>query len=404
MSDVKVKISAVKDKISVLKAILANPQMIRVKPSLNWFLLRYMKKFRIKNVGDRLIIHSHLPPLNSKAYSRFVNEHLLGKSHGPSHAQIGVTNACPQRCAYCYNRERSGRVMDTGTIMRLIQDLKRMGMFWLGFTGGEPLLNKDLVRIVASAGDDCALKLFTTGHRLTAALARELEQAGLFSVSVSLDHWLESEHDRARDYRGAYRTALQAIETLRKHTTLHVSVSAVLSKSMLRANQVEEFLHFLEGLGVHEAWLSEAKPSVQAFWDDELVITEQERLALVALQDRHNKQDGMTVNYLAHFEGREHFGCNAGHKMVYVDAFGNVSPCVFTPMSFGNISDKDIGTLMQEMQEYFPSESSCFINRNFKLMQQHANGSPFLDKAHSAAMMKDVHFTPMAKFFHLYYS
>ena len=56
--------SAIKDQISVLGAVLANPQMIRVKPSLNWFLLRYLRKFRIKKTGGRLIIQSHLPPLN----------------------------------------------------------------------------------------------------------------------------------------------------------------------------------------------------------------------------------------------------------------------------------------------------------------------------------------------------
>ena len=58
------------------------------------------------------------------------------------------------------------------------------------------------------------------------------------------------------------------------------------------------------GLGIDEAWLSEAKPSVQAFWNDDLVITEEERRWLVRLQDRATGAAGMTVNYLGHFEGR----------------------------------------------------------------------------------------------------
>jgi len=53
--------------------------------------------------------------------------------------------------------------MDTPTIKRVIGDLKKLGMFWLGFTGGEPLLNKDIVKITESASGDCAVKLFTTG-------------------------------------------------------------------------------------------------------------------------------------------------------------------------------------------------------------------------------------------------
>jgi sulfatase maturation enzyme AslB (radical SAM superfamily) len=170
----------------VLKALAANYQIIKAKPSLNLFMLQYMNKFRVINLGGRLIIHSHLPPLNSEAYTRFVNEHLLRKTNGPSHAQIGLTNACPQNCQYCYNKNRRGKTMDTATIIRLIGDLKRIGVLWLGFTGGEPLLNKDIVKICESAGSDVALKLFTTGCSLTRSLALDLKKAGLLYVSVSL--------------------------------------------------------------------------------------------------------------------------------------------------------------------------------------------------------------------------
>ena len=107
------------------------------------------------------------------------------------------------------------------------------------------------------------------------------------------------------------------------------------------------FSHFLEGLGVHEAWLSEVKPSLEAFWNNNLVITEEDRLKLVKLQDRYNTEGKMTVNYLGHFEGKECFGCNAGNKMVYVDAFGEVSPCVFTPMSFGNVQTDSIPAIFR---------------------------------------------------------
>ena len=66
------------------------------------------------------------------------------------------------------------------------------------------------------------------------------------------------------------------------------------------------------------------------------------------MQDAHNRRsggvaDGMVVNYLGHFEGRENFGCNAGCKMVYVDTFGEVSPCVFLPFSFGNVRERPLG-------------------------------------------------------------
>ena len=177
----------------------------------------YMSKFPIRKVGGNLVLHSHLPPLNSPAYSRFVKEHLLARTAGPSHAQIGITNACPQRCEYCYNRNRQGQVMDKETIKSVAGQLKRMGVVWLGLTGGEPLLNKDIVEITESIAGDCAVKLFTTGCTLTREKARDLKNAGLFSVSVSLDSAIEAEHDRGRRYSGAFRQALKAIEIFQSH-------------------------------------------------------------------------------------------------------------------------------------------------------------------------------------------
>jgi MoaA/NifB/PqqE/SkfB family radical SAM enzyme len=388
--------------IILVKALMSNIQIIKVKPSINWFLTKYMGKFKLLNVGGQLIIHSHLPPVNSKAFTRFINEHLLARTEGPSHAQIGLTNACPQNCQYCYNKNRSGELLNTAEIKETIQELKKMGVFWLGFTGGEPLLNKDIVEIVKSVGDDCAIKLFTTGCNLTEELAAELKEAGLLYVSISLDHWEEEVHDRIRGYERAFRAALRAIEIFQS-LGVHLSVSTVISREMLQGNQVPEFLEFLINLGVHEAWLSETKPTVEAFWDQTVVITEEERLSLVSLQDKFNKEGRITVNYLGHFEGREHFGCNAGHKMVYIDAFGDVSPCVFTPITFGNVRTKSMQTVFSEMKKHFPSESTCFINQNYELLKKHFKGQYPISKEDTLAMMKEVRFSPLSVFSRLYY-
>ncbi len=392
-----------KQRLDVGKALLRNPQILKAKPAINLFLIEYLRKFKAVNVAGQLILHSHLPPLNSPAYKRFINEHLLRKIEGPSHAQVGLTNICPQKCAYCYNKGRTGRVMDTATIKKTIRELKAMGVFWLGLTGGEPLLQEDIVSITQSASDGCAVKLFTTGSTLSPQLAQDLRKAGLFSVSVSLDHWREEEHDRARATKGAFREALRAIEIFKNLGSLHVGVSAVLSREMIRRGEVDEFLQFLIGLEIHEAWLSEAKPSVEAFWDKNLVVTEEDRKTLVALQDRYNSQGRITVNYLGHFEGREHFGCNAGHKMVYIDAFGEVSPCVFIPMTFGNVRETSIQEIYADMRRYFPSAESCFINRNYELLRRYYRGSLPLGRAESEQLMPGIRFGPPSRFFKIYH-
>jgi sulfatase maturation enzyme AslB (radical SAM superfamily) len=144
----------------IRKSIVANPQIVLAKPSLNTFPVRYMQKFTPQKVGGKVVLHSHLPPLNSIAYKRFVDEHFLQQNNKPSHAQIGITNICKQNCDYCYNKGRIGTPMDTSTIIDIGKKLIDMGVFWLGFTKGEPLMNPYLVRITKNLGDRCSALCF----------------------------------------------------------------------------------------------------------------------------------------------------------------------------------------------------------------------------------------------------
>ena len=112
----------------------------------------------------------------------------------------------------------------------------------------------------------------------------------------------------------------------------------------------------------------------------------------------------MTVNYLGHFEGREHFGCNAGHKMIYVDAFGEVSPCVFTPFSLGNVRTRPLAEIAAEMRRLFPSEESCFMNRNYRLLAEISRGRVPLSERETRELLERVRFGPMARFMRLYNS
>ncbi len=386
---------------SAAKALVANPSVLKAGLAIDLFLCRYMRQFRLREVGGHLIVHSHLPPLNSKAYGRFVREHLSRRNDGPSHAQIAVTHACPQHCDFCYNRDRAGTPLTTAEIFGAIDHLADAGVFWLGLTGGEPLLKRDLCEIVAHAAARCSVKLFTTGCLLTPALARDLKAAGLFSVSVSLDHWDERIHDRGRNYPGAFRAALAAIG-LFKDAGLDTGVSAVLSKEMVVQGQTERFLAFLETLGVHEIWLSETKPAVQDFWNPSLLLTEGERRDLVALQDRYNRDGRTTLNYLGHFEGADAFGCTAGRKMVYVDPFGDVSPCVFMPMTFGNIRQRPLDAILDDMRSACHLGSGCFISEQYDELRAHAGGGLPIPPEQSAEIMRRARSASMGRFFALH--
>ncbi|RPJ73620.1 MAG: hypothetical protein EHM24_07615, partial [Acidobacteria bacterium] len=58
--------------VALARALVAAPRLVLVRPSLNAFLAGYFRKFPVTEAGGRLILHSHLPPIDSPAYARFV--------------------------------------------------------------------------------------------------------------------------------------------------------------------------------------------------------------------------------------------------------------------------------------------------------------------------------------------
>jgi GTP 3',8-cyclase len=112
--------------------------------------------------------------------------------------RISVTDRCQFRCTYCMPREVFGR--DFAFLPRdellTFEELTRLGRVFAGLgvrklrlTGGEPLLRRDLERLIAMlAGIDGIQDIaLTTNGALLARKARTLAAAGLRRVTVSLD-------------------------------------------------------------------------------------------------------------------------------------------------------------------------------------------------------------------------
>ena len=84
--------------------------------------------------------------------------------------------------------------------------------------------------------------------------------------------------------------------------------------------------------------------------------------------------------------------------MIYIDAFGETGPCVFIPMTFGNIRDIPVSQIWNEMRGHFPSEGQCFINKNYNILKKHNTGQIPLSRTESLEMMKEISFGGMSRF------
>jgi len=72
-------------------------------------------------------------------------------------------------------------------------------------------------------------------------------------------------------------------------------------------------------------------------------------------------------------------------------------------MTFGNVKDKPMKEIYKTMLEYFPTENTCFINKNYRTIQNYMKPDAPVGKEDSLKVMEEVQFGPLAKFFELQY-
>lgn len=95
----------------------------------------------------------------------------------------------------------------------------------LAFSGGTPLLRQDIFKLIARAVErDLVVYLATNGALVTDALSRRLKEAGVQSVTVSLDGASAETHDSIRRFPGLFERTVAAIEKLSRED-LRVVVS-----------------------------------------------------------------------------------------------------------------------------------------------------------------------------------
>src|SRR4051794_7687121 len=110
--------------------------------------------------------------------------------------RISVTDRCNFRCVYCMPREvfdssyrflRHEDILSFEEIARLARVFVGLGVNKIRLTGGEPLVRRNLDRLVGMLAELDAEITLTTNGSLLAKQAAALKQAGLDRVTVSLD-------------------------------------------------------------------------------------------------------------------------------------------------------------------------------------------------------------------------
>lgn len=204
--------------------------------------------------------------------------------------RVSVTDRCNYKCVYCRTGNRGPQFAELATelYLRIIRVFVALGIEKVRLTGGEPLLRKNLVGMVArlaefrpafpwagsqlrSRGEKLDIAITTNGH-LLAELAEPLKRAGLSRITVSMDAVDPKTFARITRVPGSFEQVLAGIRAAQRAGLKPVKVNCVLLRGF-NDDQIVDFARFSREEGVIVRFIEFMPLEEDRLWTPGVVVT-----------------------------------------------------------------------------------------------------------------------------------
>ncbi len=235
--------------------------------------------------------------------------------------RISVTDRCNFRCTYCMPRHVYGpghrflgqsALLSFEEIERISRLLVPLGVRKLRLTGGEPLMRKQLDRLVAvlaaiETPDGSPIEMaMTTNASLLATHATALKLAGLDRITVSLDALDEAIFQRMNDASTSVRQVLGGIEAAQRAGFDHIKVNMVVQRGV-NDEQILPMVNHFRHTGIELRFIEYMDVGATNGWHTQDVLSAHDMRNHIetqhALKPLVNQQAGDTAQRFALADG-----------------------------------------------------------------------------------------------------
>lgn len=264
------------------------------------------------------------------------------RSNPPVFIQIGITYKCQCHCIHCYAnapKEEKRKELDLDEIKSIIDQAKKMGLLQVMFTGGEPLIKKDISEMVKYAHEAGLItRINSNGLLLDRKYVLQLKKAGLTQCHVSIDSANSQIHDRLRGFNGAYIKAVEGIKNLKKFGIL-CQILTIASRPNITSG-LEKIIALGKKLGVMCTYIVFPVASGRYDHSPSQLITEKEK------QKVRNLQDIIHVHLELPTPQTE--CCVTSKSAFFISPYGDFTPCPPIPFVIGNIRKHSLSYLWDQ--------------------------------------------------------
>lgn len=257
------------------------------------------------------------------------------------HLFFELTDSCNLNCLHCGSRcvGSNKTFLDFAVIEKTLIEVANKydsSQIMICLTGGEPLLHKDIMRIIRTARSlSFPVGITTNGTLITPSVAKELKAAGLNTITISIDGLGET-HNAFRNSQDAFQKAMSGVYALRAEEIYPEALTVVHKNNFRELEKLYEFFKKEE----FTSWrISNIEPIGRAQENKNLMLTGSElKILLDFIQDkRFDETNEMTVAYgCSHFLSIAYenmvrgyyFQCGAGIKVASIAANGDILACL----------------------------------------------------------------------------
>lgn len=351
--DLGLECEVVDDKVSVSvfgpPAVFFSDQIDRVVNAVNSLKV-------IARRNGTLVYNLYNPPQPTRAGFHALERNIKARIAGhelPATANIAITMGCQCECVHC-SAERfrcaGKRELTADEIMSVVSQAVDMGCTLVIFTGGEPLLRKELFELIAHVDQDRAMPMiFTNGQYLNSENVQRLTEAGLYSMYISVDSCDPREHNRLRGVPGLFEMAIEGAHRAREAGIL-VGLSTYVTSERLADGKLEEIIKLAQREGFHETTIFDCMPSGKYLRRRDMLLSDEEKQKVAEIARRHYKSSHpMGVIAQAVVNSPAGVGCYGARSELYMTPFGDINPCDFNPVTFGNVLEAPLAEIWKKM-------------------------------------------------------